>query len=301
VKAPVKKAKKKLDFPYAIRSFIGYLEGTEKSLHTIKNYRLDLLAFQDFLQTGLGSKPKPLEQVQADDLELYHQHLKKLGLKTNTRRRKLMTLRRFLSYLAGRKKLSQDLGKTLPTPYKIERIPLVHPAAELLSAVQALSSETEFEQRNRILIRTLLETGCLISEAAKVRWDDWRTGKENQFFLEFAGKSPRRVPISPELYEWVQSLKKRRTGDSPWVFRGFNKFGAVGQAISPRGIELLVKAYAPKLGFGEIVPRTLRHSAVVGWFRQGMGEQEIRERLGLKSDYAFRAYAALKDTPSQSR
>jgi hypothetical protein len=58
----------------------------------------------------------------------------------------------------------------------------------------------------------------------------------------------------------------------------------------------LVKAYAAKLGFPEIVPRTIRHSAVMGWFQQGMTEEEIQRRLGLKSAYAFRAYEALRSS-----
>ena len=206
-----------------------------------------------------------------------------------------MTLRRFLSYLAGRKKLGQDLGKTLPTPYKVERIPVTVPAAELLTGVRALPSDTEMDLRNRVLLRTLLETGCLISEAAKIRWDDWRSGRGDQAILEFTGKSPRKVTVSTELFEWVQELKKRRKGDSSWVFQGFNKFGAVGQAISPRGIEILVKAQAARLGFPDLIPRTLRHSAILGWFKQGMSEQQIQDRLGLKSDYAFRGYAPLRN------
>lgn len=281
--------KQKTEFPYAIKSFMGYLEGTEKSLHTIKNYRFDLLAFQNFLQNELAPKPKALHEITADDLELYHQYLKSQGLKTNTRRRKLMTLRRFLSYLAGRKKMSMDLGKTLPTPYKLEKIPATVPHDQLLKAIRSLPSETELDFRNRLLLRTLLETGCLISELSKLRWQDW-----NGRAIEFGGKSPRKVPVSEELTNWAQQLKQKRKGESPWVFMGFNKFGSLRSPISSRGIEILVKAHADRLGFDDLVPRTFRHSAVLGWFQQGMLEGEIQKRLGLKSDYAFRAYAALR-------
>jgi integrase len=206
-----------------------------------------------------------------------------------------MTLRRFLSFHAGRRKFEQDLGKTLLTPYKVERIPLTLPAAELLRAVSALPAETELDLRNRILLRTLLETGCLISEVAKIRWDDWSTERGQGAALEFTGKSPRKVAVTAELFAWVQELKQKRKGDSPWVFRGFNKFGAVGQAISPRGIEVLVKSQAVRLGFPDLIPRTLRHSAILDWFKQGMSEAEIQQRLGLKSDYAFRGYAPLRN------
>src|SRR6185437_383437 len=161
-------------FPKALKSFMGYLEGTGKSAHTIKNYRLDLLAFQDFIENHLAREPKALYEIGAADLERYHQFMKAQGLKNNTRRRKLMTLRKFLSYLAGRKKLSrgmESLGKTLPTPYKLERIPATIPASDLATAIAALPAVTALDLRNRAILRTLLETGCLISEAAKLRWE----------------------------------------------------------------------------------------------------------------------------------
>ncbi len=61
----------------ALKSYLGYLEGTEKARHTIKSYRLDLLSFYDFLAKR-QTKPGPLriEAVSVADLESYHEHLK---------------------------------------------------------------------------------------------------------------------------------------------------------------------------------------------------------------------------------
>jgi len=289
-KSPQRSKKSSIDFPYAIRSFLGYLEGTQKSLHTIKNYRLDLLAFQSFLVES-GSK-KSLDGIDSNDLESYQNHLRALGLKTNTRRRKLMTLRKFLSYLAGRKKIPVDLGRKLPTPHKMERIPVTVSATALLQAIEKLPQETELDMRNRALLWVLLETGCLISEAAKVRFEDFHSQKADTAMLEFHGKNTRSIGITGDLYRAIQALKQKRKGESPWVFLGFNKFGSLGAAISPRGIELLVKAYASQLGFPEIVPRTFRHSIVLSWLQNGFTESAIQQRLGLKSAYAFRAFAS---------
>jgi site-specific recombinase XerD len=289
--------KKSIDFPYAIKSFLGYLEGTQKSLHTIKNYRLDLLAFQSFL-TEAGSK-KSLDEIDASDLESYQNHLRSLGLKTNTRRRKLMTLRKFLSYLAGRKKIPVDLGRKLPTPHKMERIPVTVSAKVLLLAIEKLPQDTELDMRNRALLWTLLETGCLISEVAKIRFEDWHSLKGETALLEFHGKNTRTIGVSADLYQTIQELKQKRKGESPWIFLGFNKFGSLGAAISPRGIEMLVKAYASQLGFPEIVPRTFRHSIVLSWLQNGFTEAAIQQRLGLKSAYAFRAFASSVKSEAQ--
>lgn len=71
--------KTQVSFAYAIRSFIGYLEGTQKSLHTIKNYRLDLLAFQDFITKEYSDTLMRVDQVDTKDLERFREYLKERG------------------------------------------------------------------------------------------------------------------------------------------------------------------------------------------------------------------------------
>jgi site-specific recombinase XerD len=284
-------------FPKALKSFIGYLEGTQKSAHTIKNYRLDLLAFQEFVEKRSGSsKSTPLDKLDPSDLGRFHDHLKAQGLKTNTRRRKLLTVRRFLSFLVNRNKLPEELGKKVPTPQKIERVPLTASSLELIAAIRELPTETLIDERNRALLWTLAETGCQVSEVAQLRFEDWEIGK-----LRIRGKAERSLPVSSELFAAIQSLRKRASGgaaaasesgkaEAEWIFRGFNKFGAVSGSISPRGVELLVRHFAPTLGVPELTPRTFRHSVVVQWFRDGCSREEIQRRLGLRTAYAFRAY-----------
>ena len=286
-----------LSTAYSLRSFVGHLEGTLKASHTIDSYRSDLVTFQEFLESGLGSKPVRLEQLTSQDLRQYSEYLVKRGLKTNTRRRKLLTVRRFLRYLTKRKKLRVDPGEQLPAPYKVERVPFTVELPRLLSAIRSLPVDSVLQRRNRVLLWTLVETGCLVSEAAKLQYEQWVSTPEGGL-LQIEGKSRRVVKVSSDLYEAVQGLRKVGEGRSPgsgrsWIFFGFNKFGSLGAAISPRGIELLVRHFAPLLGSPELTPRTIRHSAVIQWHREGMKIAEIQQRLGLKTAYAFRSYRPL--------
>ncbi|MGK5083926.1 site-specific integrase [Bdellovibrionota bacterium FG-1] len=274
-------------FPTALKSFLGYLEGTSKAQHTIKNYRLDLLAFESFLRKDLGDRPLSLGQLSSKDLDRFHEHLKESGQKTNTRRRKLLTVRRFLSFLVKRKKLPIELGKKISTPHKIERVPKVLSSETLIATIRALPHDTFLDARNRAMLWTLAETGCQVSELAALRFEDWSANK-----VQIRGKAPRLLAISSDLRTAVDELKKY-CGDRPWVFLGFNKLGPLGGAISPRGVELLVQFHAPRLGQVELTPRTFRHSIVIHWYAQGCTLQEIQNRLGLKTQYAFRSYEPL--------
>ena len=240
-----KSAHAPMDFARGLKSFVGYLEGTGKSLHTIKNYRLDLLAFQDFLENQ--AKPRtPLHRLTSADFDRFHEHLKALGLKTNTRRRKLLTVRRFCSFLVNRNKLPAELGEIYRTPHKIERVPLTLPSRQLVTTIRALPAESVLDERNRALLWTLAETGAQVSEVARLRFDDWssKPAADRKHRLQIRGKSARELPVSAELCEAVLKLRKDRS-KSDWVFLGFNKFGSLGGAISPRGVELLGQTLWP--------------------------------------------------------
>lgn len=284
------RAKKTADFPYAIRSFLGYLEGTSKALHTIKNYRLDILSFHRFLLEGAGKNAVQLENIELADVERYHDWLKAQGLKNNTRRRKLLTVQKFLNYLAHRNRAPGEIARKYPTPHKIERIPLIVPLAELLSAIRVLPTETLLDARNRVMLWTMAETGCLVSELTRLKYENFSS---NPLSVEILGKSPRKLQISEPLFDALNELKVKASGqqrECPWAFPGFNKFGSLGSPITPRGVEILVKLYAPRLGFPELTPRTFRHSAVIHWSEEGCPQKDIQERLGLKTSYAFRVY-----------
>lgn len=190
-----------------------------------------------------------------------------------------------------------------PTPHKVERIPYIVSIDVLLAAIQALPRETLLDLRNRVLLWTLAETACLVSEVTRLKYGNWSNRTESPSsnsqtvcWVDFSGKSPRKVPVSEKLYQAIQELKSKageteKEGD--WIFLGFNKFGSLGMPITTRGVELLVKLYSQKLGFPELTPRTFRHSTVIHWFEKGLTHQEIQTLLGLKSLYAFRVYDAI--------
>ena len=290
MRRPAKKAPKKRSSAFlpAFKSFVGHLEGTGKAAHTIRNYRLDLEHFQTFLlSTHAALRTPDLTAVTPAQVDAYHGHLKAQGLRANTRRRKILTIGKFLRYIAGRNPAVADLGRKYAAPHKIERVPEVVSRDDLLAAVRALPAASVLEARNRALLWTLVETGMLVHEVAALRFDSF-----NDTTVTAGGRESRKIPISHALSQVIQDLRRSpRAGNA--VFTGFNRYGSLGTAISPRGVELLVRAFAPRLGFVSLTPRMIRHSVAVQWIREGQPRTNVRERLGLKTDYAFRVYEPL--------
>ncbi|HAR41230.1 MAG TPA: hypothetical protein DCS07_01135 [Bdellovibrionales bacterium] len=212
---------KHLNFAAALKSFEGYLEGTSKSEHTIRNYHFDLLAFEKFLLSYDKRPEVKLEELDQSYIEEFHNWLKKDGLKTNTRRRKLHTVRKFLGYLSRRKKVPETLDRKVAAPQKVERIPFIVPSEVLIGAIRALPVETVLDRRNRILLWTLAETGCQVSELRQIRFEDWQCSDEHSgnCALRLHGKAGRTLPVSRDLLAAVQELPLNATD---YLFIGFN-------------------------------------------------------------------------------
>lgn len=288
---PILSARRTLRFASATRAFLGHLVGTQKATLTIRNYKTDLNTFQEFLKTGLGSKPVELGQLTLRDLEEFPKWLKARGYLTNTRRRKLLTARRLLHFLKQRKKIQLDASEKIPAPHKIERIPVVIATAEVRDKVRALPVQTEIDARNQVLLWTLLESGCLVSEIATLRFDQVNEA-ESKFVL--GGKAAREVPISAELVQAIGRLRDRKDRlQSPWIFHGFNRFGALRSPMTSRGVELVLNSLGPRLGYKGLLAKHLRASVVLFWAGSGVSKSEIQRRLGLKTDYAFRSFDPL--------
>ena len=276
------------DFPKALKSFMGHLEGTHKSENTLKNYRLDILSFEVFLRKRYATRPQfRLTELSSKDLELFQQTMQVQGFKTNTRRRKILTVRRFVQYLSGRKKVTIEVAKKVAAPRKIERVPQVLETSRLLRSIDDLPQKTVLDRRNRLLLRLLAETGCSLSEIPRLQFEHFLEKGE----VEFLGKNARKVPVSRKLLSEVEKL--RTLVQSSFVFQGYNRGGVMSTTISVRGIELIVSFLSERLGVKELTPRMLRHSRVVSWHHEGLSIPEIQERLGLRTTYAFRVYRPL--------
>ena len=280
-------------FDQATQSFLGYLEGTERAELTIKNYASDLRIFQRFLTEKLNlTAPVCMGELTPAHIQAFESHLRSQGLQSNTRRRIILTLNRFFGFLAHRKKIAVENAARRPVPLKIERIPLTLSLPDILARIEELPSQTILARRNQTILRVLAETGCLVSELPPLQSSDFQAGA-----VQIGGKAKRTLPVSKTLSASVerlqQDLRSLELEEQATLFFGFNKFGPLRSPISPRGIELLVKAHAVRLGNPDFTPRIFRHSAVLHWFKEGLGEIQIQERLGLKTTYAFRTFEPL--------
>lgn len=268
-----------IGFDRAQESFLEYLRSQSKALNTIKNYRCDLAELKNFCSTANID----FLSLGVAELESYISFLRKRGLRTNSCRRKLMTARKFIRFLSGKVDVATvGIEKCIP-PDKIERPPKLVDRA-VLDIIIAEQPDTDIGVRNRALIRVLLDTGMLVTEALALRVVDF-----HGFTLKITGKRARIVTISQATAHDLSLLKQRLNGRSSF-FYGYSKAGPNAARMTARGVELLFKAWGKQYEQKQLRPRVLRHMYILNELLKGRAEQEIMGIVGFKTPYAFRVY-----------
>ena len=262
-----------------LKSYLGFLEGTGKARSTISSYRGDILVFQEFLK----KKKLPFLKVVKQDFEGYHNYLLDKGLKTNTRRRKLITARSLYRYAFSRKKIEVSPAKFIRPPQAIEKLPWLPKPRDYRRFCRAFSSKTPLGCRNLLLVKMLGEMAITVSELCSLRWTHW-----NESQLKVPGKRERCLMISVSLQRILKQWRSYHSGK--FLFPGYNRHGLISLRMTPRGVELLFSRTAIRLGYFEMKPKTLRHFAVVQWLKKKVSEKEIQQRLGVRQEYSLVEY-----------
>lgn len=273
---------KSTSFEKMLKGYLGFLTGTGKSLSTVSSYRGDLLLFKDFLvQKKMG-----FTDVTAKDFDAFHYFLQKKGLKTNTRRRKLITARSLYRYALSRKKIPFSPAKFIRPPERLERLPWIPNTKELNLFLASILPHTQLSKRNRLLVEILAETGISISELCALAWSDVQ-GR----VLKITGKKKREFKLSQHLSTALKAWHKDNSGK--YIFPGFNRHGISTAKMTPRGVEITFQHLAKRAGLKQLKPKSLRHFVVLKWLQENIGEKEILSRLGVSKNYSLDAYKKL--------
>lgn len=268
----------------------GFLEAIERSgstVNTVRNYRSDLATFGAFLETrGLD-----FQKLGLQELESYHEWLKAKGLKPNSRRRKIMTLKTFLRAVSHSVEVSLVGADKVVPPEKVEKPPRLVPE-ELIEAIYKDQPVTDLGARNRALLGVMLDTGALVTEVLALRRSEVSIDGPSPS-VRIAGGRARRSMITERTRADLADLLGRLGPQHKQVFYGYSKAGPNAERLTARGVEALFKGWARHYGVNALKPRVLRHLYVMRAFGEGRSEAEIMAALGLRTSYVFKIYRPL--------
>ena len=262
-----------------MKSYLGFLQGTGKAFLTVSSYRGDLEVFKNFLM----KYSLDFYEIKARDFAIYEQFLRNEGMRTNTRRRKLITAKALYRYAFTRKYITSSPAKFLKTPQRHERLPWIPKIEDVEKILEFIPTTTEIGRRNRIIVQLLAETGMTVSEICALRWQDFEEKR-----VHILGKRARILLLSSELCERLCAWQKECKTEH--LFAGYNRHGSSSQKITSRGVEILFRHLAKKLHYAKLHPKTMRHFMICEAIRNNTPDKEICVKIGVRANYSLQEY-----------
>jgi integrase/recombinase XerD len=231
---------------------------------TIKTYNTELLMFVTFVEGKIG---KGLEELSAEDVSLYREHLVKTYAPA-TAAKKLAALRRFLifTYMAGATAVNPDALRFFAKSPRVRQDPSYNVLTEdELSRMLGAARANNY--RDYVLLAVIAGCGLREAEVVDVRVGDFQDTGHEQVLLRVRGKGDkiRNVPLSPELWQLVQrfvlltgrSFNSRLDARKPLFLSRVGK----DKPLTTRSVQNIVKKYVRAAGITKAIsPHSIRHT-----------------------------------------
>lgn len=268
-----------------MEDFLQHLQVEKNaSVHTLRNYRIDLESFAAYFQSshGEGFHPKELTAV---DLRAYLSRLHEKNAKTSIARR-LAALRSFYRYLFRQGLVESDIAVRVPSPKTEKRLPRHLSFEETEQLLEAPEASSAMGLRNRAILELLYSTGLRVAELAALNTTCFDSVPAEGGTIRVVGKGrkERLVVCGGKASEAVAKYLERREEFGPEEEELALFLNSRGGRLSVRSIERMVEEMAREAGLPDhVTPHTLRHSFATHLLANGADLRLIQELLGHSS------------------
>jgi integrase/recombinase XerC len=257
-----------------IKRFINYLNiEKDASVHTIKNYKIDLRDFTEF------TNDEPVNKITHLTLRSWLAHLKNKGYKRSTIARKLASLRSFFKFTVREGYIKTNPVANLATPKQEKKLPTFLSVEEVVKLIEAPSKGDKNGLRDRAILETLYSTGIRVGELAglDIKNVDFIGGIIK---VKGKGKKERIIPIGEKAVKAIRNyLDNRKASGRKQEQPLF--LGTRGKRINTRSVRRIVDKYIKIVSKRKgISPHSLRHSFATHLLDRGADLRSVQELLG---------------------
>jgi site-specific recombinase XerD len=267
-----------------------YMPSRNYAPRTREEYLNDVEELVEFLnQAGIVR----VGELGLSSLDRYLAHLDNRGLAGATRKRKVIVIRGFLTFLYRNRYLTNDISRQLVPPYGENTLPRILTQSEYQRLLSASSSNI----RDHAIVQLLLQTGIRLSELVHLTLLDFDlpgdteegelTGKIR--VVAGGGRKSRELPLNSKAWQAVKIyLKSRPDVQSNNVFSNNS-----GKPLGERGVQKMVTKYMVLAGLHGASVHTLRHTFAVQHLVKGTSLETVRDVLGHKDIRTTESYMPL--------
>jgi integrase/recombinase XerC len=273
-----------------IDQFLDHLKyGRNVSEHTLRNYRIDLGQFYDYLAPldNRGNR-RPVNIRQIDNItirefmaSLYAQHKKKTSIA-----RKLATLRSFFKFLCREQILDLNPAQLVSSPRLEKKLPKHLTIEAVIRFIETPETDTALGKRDRAILELLYATGMRVSELVKLNLNDVDF-RHQSVRVKGKGRKERIVPFGKKALEALEvylgargellaeAVEEER--DPLALFLNYQ-----GTRLTTRSVGRLINKYAKICADvnPDVSPHSLRHSFATHLLNAGADLRAIQELLG---------------------
>lgn len=240
------------------------------SFYTIKNYKLDLTLFFDFLNKSNIN----YLYLNKDNVLAYLKYLDKINLKNSTISRRISALRTFYNYLMNEGLINSNIFLNVKNPKLEKKLPNYLNYTEMEELLESIDIKTDEGLKRRLLIEMFYSTGCRVSEIINIKVKD----------IDFLNKKIRIMGKgSKERIVYYGDYAKKYL--DKYLSKGMDKdylfVNKHGDKYTVEEIELIVKDIMKHLSIKtHVTPHTLRHTFATHLLNNGADIRSVQELLG---------------------
>jgi integrase/recombinase XerC len=258
------------------------------SAHTLRNYRIDLERFYDYLAPeDKDGRRREIDVRQIDNITireylvtLYQQKKKKTSIA-----RRLATLRTFFNYLSREGVVEVNYARLVSSPRLDKKLPNHLTIEEVMRFVEMPDTETVLGKRDKSIMEMLYGSGLRVSELVALNLTD--IDYENlALLIKGKGRKERIVPFGKHAREALEvylsvrgqllAEAEEEMRDPMAVFLNYQ-----GTRITTRSVGRMIDKYIKQCAdIHHISPHALRHSFATHLLDGGADLRSIQELLG---------------------
>ncbi|HPW45254.1 MAG TPA: tyrosine recombinase XerC [bacterium] len=268
-----------------IKKFESYLLNEKgSSLHTHKNYMVDLTQFFTFLSTKypdiMSKEPSFLSNVDPNTVREYLGKMIK-DRSPSSMARKLASLRTFFQFCLRKGVVPSNPAKEVATPKVPKRIPRFLTVDEVFSLIDAPSGNEALGSRDKAIIELLYASGLRVGELVDLDVDSIDLAAKTVRVMG-KGRKERIVPMGEKACSAIASYLNYRAALCPESAEENALFvNRRGGRLTARSVERMLNKYIKVCGLQKkVTPHVLRHTFATHLLGSGADMRGIQELLG---------------------
>jgi integrase/recombinase XerD len=248
-------------------------------------YQNDL---EDFIRFLGKSRINHVGELGLPIIERYVAHLEQEGLASLTRKRKVVSIRSFLSFLYHDGYIYTNIANRIVLPFTESTTPNVLTQTEC----DKLRNTCAGSPRDAAIIELILQTGVKLSELVHLTLNDIQLDDKDQGFMRILGsrgKKERMIPLNNKACAVLKNyLDERKDAGTSVLF--LNRFG---EPLGESGVQKMLRRYFKKAGIERASIHTLRHTFGAQHIAKGTSPKTIQDVMGLKDVRSTWVYKTL--------